>query len=153
MANDISTRQVGFKNLSYTMTAAPVLSYLKLDGFASAGIQWDRPQPATTRLGADGKAVINSRPVLYSGTFTLLPTSNSRLALDNLINATTAKYGKALIDYSIVLNVINNTTGVTTSYTGGVIEEVDAGDSANLDDGQNDKTYRITFTDRTQLPL
>lgn len=153
MANDISTRQVGFKNLDFTITALPILPYLKLEGFASAGIQWDRPQPATTRIGADGKAVVNSRPVLYSGTFTLLPTSNSRLALDNLINATTAKYGKPLVDYALVLNVINNTTGVTTSYTGGVIEEVDAGDSANLDDGQGDKTYRITFTDRVQLPL
>lgn len=150
---DISTRQVGFKNLDYTMTALPILPYLKLDGFASAGVQWDRPQPATTRLGADGKAVINSRPVLYSGTFTLLPTSNSRLALDNLINATTAKYGKPLVDYAITMTVSNVTTGQKTLYTGGVIEEVDAGDSANLDEGQGDKTYRVTFTDRTVLPL
>ena len=153
MSKDISTRQVGFKNLDYTMTALPILPYLKLDGFASGGVQWDRPQPATTRLGADGKAVINSRPVLYSGTFSLLPTSNSRLALDNLINATTAKYGKALVDYAITMTVSNVTTGQKTLYTGGVIEEVDAGDSANLDEGQSDKTYRVTFTDRAILPL
>ena len=150
---DVSTRQVGFKNLEYTMTALPILPYLKLDGFASAGVQWDRPQPATTRLGADGKAVVNSRPVLYSGVFTLLPTSNSRLALDNLINASTAKYGKPLVDYAITMTVLNQTTGQKTLYTGGVIEEVDAGDSANLDDGQGDKTYRVTFTDRAILPL
>lgn len=150
---DISTRQVGFKNLEYTISAGALLPYLKLEGFASAGVQWDRPQPATTRLGADGKAVINSRPVLYSGTFTLLPTSNSRLALDNLINATTAKFGKSLVDYALVLVVENKTTGQKTSYSGGVIEEVDAGDSANLDEGQGDKTYRVTFTDRAILPL
>lgn len=150
---DISTRQVGFKNLEYTISAGDLLPYLKIDGFASAGVQWDRPQPATTRLGADGKAVINSRPVLYSGTFALLPTSNSRLALDNLINATTAKFGKSLVDYALVLVVENKTTGQKTSYSGGVIEEVDAGDSANLDDGQGDKTYRVTFTDRVILPL
>ena len=150
---DISTRQVGFKNLDYTLTAGALLPFLKLDGFASAGVQWDRPQPASTRLGADGKAVINSRPVLYSGTFALLPTSNSRLALDNLINATTTKFGKDLVDYALVLTVENKTTGQKTLYTGGIIEEVDAGDTANLDDGQADKTYRVTFTDRTILPL
>lgn len=153
MANSISTRQVGFKNLEYTMTALPVLAYLKIEGFAGSGIQWDRPQPASTRLGADGKAVVNSRPVLYSGVLTLLPTSNARVALDNLINATTAKFGKPLVDYAIVLNVNNFTTGTKTVFSGGVIEEIDAGDSANLDDGQGDKQYRFTFTDRVILPL
>lgn len=151
--SDISTRQVGFKNLDYTLSAGALLPFLRIDGFAGSGVQWDRPQPATTRLGADGKAVINSRPILYSGTFALLPTSNSRLALDNLINATTAKFGKALVDYALVLTVENKTTGQKTLYTGGILEEVDAGDSANLDEGQGDKTYRWTFTDRVILPL
>ncbi|MBR2771612.1 MAG: hypothetical protein IKD78_06320 [Bacteroidales bacterium] len=150
---DISTNKVGFKNLEWTLSALPILPYLKLEGFGPQGFQWDRPQPASTRLGADGKAVVNQRPVLYSGTLNLLPTSNSRLALDNLINATTAKYGKALVDYAVILTVSNYTTGTKTLYTGGTIEEVDAGDSGTLDDGQTDKQYRFTFTDRVVLPL
>jgi len=149
----ISTRQVGFKNLEYTMTALPLLPYLKWDGFAGDGVQWERPQPATTRLGADGKGVVNSRPVLYAGTVTFLPTSNSREALDNLINLSTPKFGKALVDYAIILTEINHTTGKKTIYSGGVITEFDAGNSANLDDGQADKTYRLEFMDRVILPL
>ena len=151
--SDISTNKVGFKNLSYSLTALPVLPYLKLEGFAPDGIQWERPQPASTRLGADGKAVVNQKPVLYTCTINLLPTSNSRLALDNLINATTPKYGKSLVDYTIVMTASNYTTGQKTVYTGGTIEEIDAGDSANLDDGQSDKQYRLTFTDRVIMPL
>lgn len=150
---DISTNQVGFKNLSYTLTALPVLSFLKIDGFAPDGVQWERSQPTSTRLGADGKAVVNSRAVLYTCTINLLPTSNSRLALDNLISATTATYGKSLVDYVIVMTVSNYTTGQKTVYTGGSIEEIDAGDSANLDDGQADKAYRLTFVDRKISPL
>lgn len=151
--SDISTNKVGFKNLSYSLTALPVLAYLKLEGFAPDGIQWERPQPASTRLGADGKAVVNQKPVLYTCTINLLPTSNSRLALDNLINATTPKYGKSLVDYTVVMTASNYTTGQKTVYTGGSIEEIDAGDSANLDDGQADKQYRLTFTDRVIMPL
>lgn len=150
---DISTRQVGFKNLSYSLTALPVLAYLKLEGFAGEGVQWERPQPSTTRLGADGKAVVNQKPVLYTCTVNLLPTSNSRLALDNLINVTTPRYDKSLVDYAIVMTVSNYTTGQKTVYTGGSIEEIDGGDSANLDDGQSDKQYRLTFTDRVISPL
>lgn len=150
---DISTNKVGFQNLQYSLTALPVLAFLKLEGFAPEGVQWDKAQPASTRLGADGKAVVNQKPVLYSCTVNLLPTSNSRLALDNLISVTTTKYGKSLVDYNVVMTVSNLTTGIKTVYTGGTIEEIDAGDSANLDDGQSDKQYRLTFTDRTNSPL
>lgn len=149
----ISTNQVGFKNLEYTMTALPLLAYLKLEGFAASGIQWERPQPATTRIGADGKAVVNTRPVLYSCVINMMPTSNARVALDMLVNASTAKFGKPLQDYAIVLNESNATTGYKTVYSGGVIEEIDAGNSADLDNGQADKQYRVTFTGRTLLPL
>ena len=151
--NDISTNKVGFQNLRYSLTALPVLAFLKLDGFAPEGVQWEKAQPASTRLGADGLAVVNQKAVLYTCTINLLPTSNSRLALDNLISATTAKYGKSLVAYTIVMTVSTLTTGIKTIYTGGTIEEVDAGDSANLDDGQSDKQYRLTFTDRTNSPL
>lgn len=149
----ISTNQVGFKNLSYALSALPLLPYVKLEGFAPAGIQWDRPQPATTRIGADGKAVVNTRPVLYSCTINLLPTSNSRVALDSLINASTAKFGKPLQEYAIVLTEENATTGQKTVYSGGVLEEIDAGNSADLDNGQADKQYRIVFTDRVMSAL
>ena len=149
----ISTNQVGFKNLSYALTALPLLPYVKLEGFAPAGIQWDRPQPATTRIGADGKAVVNTRPVLYSCTINLLPTSNSRVALDSLINAATAKFGKPLQEYAIVMTEENATTGQKTVYSGGVLEEIDAGNSADLDNGQADKQYRIVFTDRVVSAL
>ena len=149
----ISTNQVGFKNLSYALTALPLLPYVKLEGFAPAGIQWDRPQPATTRIGADGKAVVNTRPVLYSCTINLLPTSNSRVALDSLINAATAKFGKPLQEYAIVMTEENTTTGQKTVYSGGVLEEIDAGNSADLDNGQADKQYRIVFTDRVVSAL
>ena len=149
----ISTNQVGFKNLSYALSALPLLPYVKLEGFAPAGIQWDRPQPATTRIGADGKAVVNTRPVLYSCTINLLPTSNSRVALDSLINAATAKFGKPLQEYAIVMTEENTTTGQKTVYSGGVLEEIDAGNSADLDNGQADKQYRIVFTDRVVSAL
>lgn len=149
----ISTNKVGFKNLEYTITMVPLLPYLKLEGFASNGVQWDRPQPANTRLGADGKAVVNQKPVLYTGTFALLPTSNARNVLDAAISASTAKFGKPLVDYAVVMTVSNNTTGTKTIYSGGIIEEFDAGDTADLDNGQADKTYRVTFTDRVVLPL
>ena len=151
--SDISTRQIGFKNLEYTLVALPIIPYLKLEGFASDGISWERPQISTTKIGADGKAVVNSKPVLYTATVTLLPTSNSRVALDNLINFATPKFGKPLVDYSVVLSVNNFTTGSKTIYSGGTIEEVDGGDSANLDDGQANKQYKLVFTDRVSLPL
>lgn len=150
---EISTNKVGFKNLEYTVTLLPLVPYLKLDGFASNGVSWDRPQPANVRLGADGKAVINQKPVLYSGTFSLLPTSNARNILDQAINASATKFGKPLVDYVVVMTVANNTTGTKTVYSGGIIEEFDAGDSADLDNGQADKTYRVTFVDRVVLPL
>lgn len=153
MANTISTNKVGFKNLEHSVTIAPLVPYLKIDGFASNGISWDRPQPATTRLGADGQAVVNQKPVLYSGTFSLLPTSNARKTLDAAIEASTAKFGKRLVDYTVVWTTINYTTGTRTVYTGGSIEEFDAGDTADLDNGQGDKQYRVTFTDRIISPL
>ena len=149
----ISTNKVGFKNMEHSITMLPVIPYLKIQGFASNGISWDRPQPANTRLGADGKAVVNQKPVLYTGTFSLLPTSSARKALDNAIQATTAKYGKSLLDYTLIWTTINYTTGTRTVYTGGTIEEFDAGDSGDLDNGQGDKQYRVTFTDRVQMPL
>ena len=85
MVMNISTRQTGFKKLSYSLTALPVVTFLKLDGFASDGITWETNEPANVILGADGLAAVNQKPVLYQGSFSLLPNSNSRNILDMLI--------------------------------------------------------------------
>lgn len=150
---DISTNKTGFQNLEYSLTALPVLAYLKLDGIAEDGVQWERPQPSVLEKGADGKAKVVQKPVVYACTIALMPNSNSRLALDNLCDATQAKYGRRLVDYAMVLNVSNYTTGVKTVYSGGTIEEYDGGDSATRDDGQGNKVYRLSFADRISMPL
>lgn len=152
MAN-ISTNKTGFKKLKYTMTALPVVPALIIDGFASDGISWDNIEPANVRLGADGLAAVNQKPVVYTGTFTLLPNSNCRNILDTLVSTTTPVWGVDLIDYAIVLTETNTTTGMKTVYTGGTIDQADGGNSANLDDGQGNKTYRVTFTGRAVLPI
>lgn len=149
---NISTRQTGFKKLSYSLTALPVVAFLKLDGFASDGISWETNEPASVILGADGLAAVNQKPVLYQGSFSLLPNSNSRNVLDMLIQATTPTYGKDLVDYALVLTETNTTTGMKTIYSGGVITSAQAGNDANLDDGQGIKTYQVTFTSKAILP-
>lgn len=149
----ISTNKTGFKQLSYTMTALPVLASLKLDGFASDGVQWENIEPANVILGADGLAAVNQKPVTYQGTFTLLPNSNCRTMLDMLVDTTTPKWQVDLVDYSIVLTETNNTTGMSTVYTGGTITAASGGNNGNFDDGQGNKTYIITFTGRTTLPM
>lgn len=152
MVMNISTRQTGFKKLSYSLTALPVVTFLKLDGFASDGITWETNEPANVILGADGLAAVNQKPVLYQGSFSLLPNSNSRNILDMLIQTTTPMYGKDLVDYALVLTETNTTTGMKTIYSGGVITSAQAGNDANLDDGQGIKTYQVTFTSKVILP-
>ena len=149
---DISTRQTGFKKVSYVISALPLIASMKLEGFASDGISWESNEPASVRLGADGKACINQRPVIYTGTFSLLPNSNSRNILDMLIETATPKFGVDLYDYSIGLEVVNETTGMRTQYSGGVITSAQSGDDNNLEDGQGNKTYTITFTDKVLIP-
>lgn len=101
---DISTNKTGFQNLEYSLTALPVLAYLKLDGLAEDGVQWERPQPSVLEKGADGKAKVVQKPVVYACTIALMPNSNSRLALDNLCDATQAKYGRRLVDYRLPIS-------------------------------------------------
>lgn len=148
----ISTNKTGFKKITYSLTALPLIAYLKLEGFASEGINWETIEPSNTRLGADGLAAVNQKPVLYTGTFQLLPNSNSRTMLDLLVQNTTATWGKDLVDYALVLTATNTTTGMKTIYSGGTIEQADGGDNADLDNGQANKSYRVTFTRRLQLP-
>ena len=59
---------------------------------------------------------------------------------------------KKIIDYSIELTEINETARTRTVYYGGTIVEADGGNAANLDDGQGNKAYKITFTKREILP-
>lgn len=152
MAN-ISSNKIGFKNTKYALTALPIVPYLELTGFASDGITWETIEPANTIKGADGLAAVNQKPVLYTGTFTLMANSNSRNTLDIIVQETTPVWGRDLVDYNITLTVLNMVTRMKSVYTGGTIEQADGGDSANMADGMSNKTYRITFTDREIMPF
>lgn len=150
---DISTNKTGFTQVTYSLVAMPIMAYLKLDGFSSDGIQWDRINPADVKIGADGLAAVNQKPVLYSGEASFLPNANCRKALDQLIQFTTPSYDKKYVKYDLELMEINETTRTRTTYTGGTIVEADAGNNANLDDGQGNKTYKFTFTGREIMPF
>mgnify|MGYP007027394796 CR=1 FL=1 len=50
------------------------------------------------------------------------------------------------------LGSINISEEVIYSMVRAAITEVDGGDNANLDDGQQDKTYQFTFFDRVIMP-
>ena len=150
---DISKNSASFIDLSYTLSALPIISHLKLDGFASDGVEWDDIEPASVKIGADGLAIRNYKPVLYVGTFKLAPNSNARQVLDNLILKITPEWGKSLVNYSLSLSETNATTGYTVTYSDGVITAVSGGNSANYDDGQGERTYKMTFSARTALPV
>ena len=53
-----------------------------------------------------------------------------------------------MVDYELTLTEINRTTGTMTVYSGGVLTTVNSGNSANLNDGQGNKTYKVAFTRR-----
>lgn len=150
---NISTNKTGFKQIDYSLSALPLLGYLKLDGFSSEGFQWDTIAPADVKLGADGLAAVNQKPVLYSGTASFLPNANCRNILDILVQSSTPQYGKSLVSYDIMLTEFNYTTRAKTVYKGGIIVEADGGNNANLDDGQGNKTYKFTFTGREIMPF
>lgn len=59
----ISSNGTGFTTCSYSLTALPVVSYMKLQGFASDGVSWDDIEPAAISIGADGLASVNQKPV------------------------------------------------------------------------------------------
>ncbi len=149
---DIQTNRIGFNNLEYNLTASPLIPYIKLQGFASDGINWEDVEVATMEKGADGLAYINDKPVAYKGTFVLQPNSPSRSALDTLIDLVTVKFGKRIVDYTLVLTVSNYTTGIKTVYSGGTITTAPGGDNATTE-GQQNKTYIFSFSDKTDLPL
>ena len=149
----ISSNGTGFTTCSYSLTALPVVSYMKLQGFASDGVSWDDIEPAAISIGADGLASVNQKPVLYTGTFTLKANSNSRNVLDMLVDVATPVHGKPATSYEIVLTEKNSLTGFTYVYTGGLITSASGGNSANMEDGQADKTYKVTFTSRTAMPM
>lgn len=150
---DITSNKIGFQGLSYTLTALPVLPFLVLDGFAEGGVTWDDVEPSSVKVGADGLGAVNQKPVVYSGTFTLLPNSAARNILDNFIAATTPVFGKKLVDYELVLTETNELTGMKTVYSKGSFTSVSGGNSANLNDGQADKTYRVSFVNKIMLPI
>lgn len=150
---NITHNRNGFKTLSYSLTALPILPFLKLTGFSSDGVTWEDNEPASVRLGADGLTAVNQKPVLYVGTFSLLPNSGARNVLDVLIAASTPVFGKKLTGYDLILTELNEMTGYSTVYSGGVITSCASGNSATLDDGQQDKTYQMTFSTRILMPV
>lgn len=149
----IQDRHTSFAELTYTLSALPVLPYLKLEGFASEGISWEDIEPTKLQKGADGQAYIVDVPVVYKGQFSLLANSPARNVLDVLIEGATVSFGKTPVKYNLVLTVKNNTTGKTTVYSGGVFEQGNGGDSADMDNGQGAKTYRMSFASRAILPM
>ena len=150
--SDISKQEGSFKTASHTLVCS-LYPYIKLDGFAEEGIQWEKVEKASFRLGADGKAIKNSKPVLYTCTMTFLPNASCRNTLDLMVLASTPQFGKSLVKNSIVYTEKNELTGWTTIYAGGDIVSTEGGDSANLNDGQGNKSYTFTFTNKVMLEI
>ena len=150
---DITKRPGGFTTCSYSLTALPIVPYLKLNGFASDGIAWDDVEVSNKIIGADGLVVTNQKPIIYSGTFNLQPNSPARNILDNLILSATPVFGKSLVSYEIILTEKNNFTGYTYVYSGGSIMSGQSGNNNNLDNGQGIKTYKMQFTLKVPLAI
>lgn len=153
MTDNISKNKIGFDRLAYTLTALPLIPFLKLEGFATDGITWEDVEHTKVNLGADGFVAINNVPVLYQGTLNLMANSNSRNAIDNLIFLSTPQAGKKALDYVLVLTEKNYTTQQAYTYIGGTFTKNKAGNDANLDDGQQTKTYSFTFTNKISIPF
>lgn len=149
---EITEIETSFKTASHTL-ACSLYPYIKLDGFAEEGIQWEDVEKTTYTVGADGLAKKNSKPVLYTCTMTFMPNSACRNILDNMVLASTPQYGKSLVSNTIVYTVKNQLTGTQTVYSGGDITTTNGGDSANYNDGQTNKTYKFTFTNKVVLPM
>lgn len=150
---DIQKNKIGFNKLSYTLSALPVFPYLKLQGFSSDGITFEDVEIAEIKKGADGLSAINQKPVVYQGSFSLLPNSPSRKVLDNLIQLSTVDFGRDAIDYELILTENNATTGETTILSGGIITSSPSGSSANMDDGQVARNYVMKFSYKVVMPL
>ena len=151
MAKDITSNANGFKTSEYSLSALPLLPYIKITGFASDGISWDDIDLSNDILGADGLKVNNTRPVLYVGTFSLLPNSPVRNALDLLITSITPVFGKQLNTAGIELVETNNLTGYKYIYTNGNIISTNGGNNNNMNDGQGVKTYKISFGNKVMI--
>lgn len=150
---DITSNANGFSTCSYSLTALPLIPYLKLQGFGADGITWEDIEPATVSLGADGLATVNQKPILRVCSFSLLANSPCRNALDLLVDSLSPVYGKTFSSATIVMTEKNKLTGYTYIYSGGSITSAQGGNNNNLSDGQQPKTYKITFTLKTPLPL
>ena len=149
----IQTHKIGFTNLEYTLTALPIVPFLSLTDFAEDGVKWEDVDLAEMKKGADGQYAINNKAnVKYTGMFTFLPNAGCRPVLDKLADLSAVRYGRKLVDFEIILTVINNTTNSKTVYSGGVIAKASAGDSAGAE-GQENKSYTIDFAEKIMLPI
>ena len=147
-----SEQDNGFTTTSHTLSCT-LYPFVKLDGFAEDGIQWDDIETSTYKFGADGLAVRNSKPVLYTCTMTFLPNSSCRKILDAMAFAATPQFGKTVAKNVIVYTERNELTNTMTIYSGGNITGMSGGNSANLNDGQANKSYKFTFTSKVVLPM
>lgn len=147
----IQNRHTSFSQLTYTMTALPVVPFLKLQGIASEGISWEEIQTSKIDKGADGQAYKVYTPVIYRGTLHLQANSPSRIYLDMLVDG--SKAGElGFLDYDLVLTEKNETTGYKRVYSGGTIARSSGGNNATRDDGQQAVVYVLEFSSRTPLP-
>lgn len=149
----IQNAENGFATITASWSAAPLFPFFKDEGFAKDGIKWDDVENKTFDIGADGIATKNTKPVLYTGTRSYKPNSACRAYFDAIIAATSVSFGKKPASIELILTVNNYLTGKKTIYSGGDVTTFQAGDSADLDNGQTDKAYKFTFTSRVEMPL
>ena len=153
MVSSITSNANGFKTVSYTISILPLIPAMALEGFSPEGITWEDVSIAEPRLGADGYKTVNQKPVLRTCTFSLLPNSPCRNFLDNAVVLSTPVKGKALVSYEIILVERNELTNYITTYGGGTITGTNGGNNNNMDDGQGNKTYTISFSSVLPVPL
>jgi hypothetical protein len=150
---NIQNAENGFSTIKGSFTALPLFAFFALEGVAADGIQWDDVENKTFDIGADGLTTKNTKPVLYTGTVNLKPNSSTRKYFDAIIAATGVSFGKTPTSVELTFTETNALTGEKTIYSGGDITSAPAGNSANLNDGQANKAYKVTFTSKTVLPL
>jgi hypothetical protein len=150
MAKNISGNDTAFARLSYVLVST-LIPYIKIEGIDS--IAWDDIEPMSVRKTADGKTVPTSKPVIFQGTITLAANSNARTPLDRLVETGTIIGDAEFVDQNLILTETNLLTGERWIYSQGGITAAQGGNPANMDEGQQPKTYRFSFGQKISMPL
>lgn len=150
---NIQGAENGFSTIRGSFTAEPLFSYFKAEGWSKEGIQWADVEPVTKDVGADGLGTNNTRPVVYEGTASFKPNSSTRGYLDRVCTLSNIEFGKTPTAYELTYTEINYLTNTKTIYSGGSVTTFQSGNSATMDDGQQDKKYIFKFFQRVILPL